>query len=126
MKEKFYRCPICGNFFGVIHDSGAVPICCGKPMEVVEANSTEASHEKHIPVVELQGDKLHVKVGSVPHPMLLEHYIQWIFVVTNKGRHRMVLEPNKPAETVVALVPGEKVLRVYAYCNLHGLWVKEL
>lgn len=124
--EKFYRCPICGNFLGVINDAGVVPVCCGKPMLFVEANSTDAAQEKHVPVVELHGEKLLVKIGSVPHPMALEHYIQWVFVVTNLGRHRMVLEPGKPPEAHIALLPGEKPTRVYEYCNLHGLWVKDL
>ncbi|MDR0934868.1 MAG: desulfoferrodoxin [Erysipelotrichaceae bacterium] len=124
--EKFYRCPICGNFFGVINDAGPIPVCCGEPMKVVEANSTDAATEKHVPDVELNGNVLHVKVGSIPHPMLPEHYIQWVFVITNLGRHRMILAPGEAPEANVLLLPEEKPLRVYEYCNLHGLWVKEL
>lgn len=125
-REKFYQCPICGNFLGVIHDAGPIPVCCGQPMKSVEANTTDASLEKHVPVVEVNGNKLKVKIGSVPHPMLAEHYIQWVFVITDLGRHRMVLEPGRLPEIEVMLLPREKPLRVYEYCNLHGLWVKEL
>lgn len=125
-KEKFYRCPICGNFFGVIHDAGPIPVCCNQPMLVVEAEMTDGAYEKHIPEVELHGNRLKVKVGAVPHPMVPEHFIQWVFVITNLGRHRMVLEPGKAPEVEVLLLPEEKPLRVYEYCNLHGLWLKNL
>ncbi|MFA5502766.1 MAG: desulfoferrodoxin [Erysipelotrichia bacterium] len=125
-REKFYHCPICGNFFGVIHDAGPIPVCCNQPMISVEANSEEASLEKHIPEVEVHENKVIVKIGAVPHPMIPAHYIQWVFVVTNLGRHRVPLQPDQAPEAEIALLPNEKPLRVYEYCNIHGLWIKEL
>ncbi len=126
MKDKFYYCPICKNFFGVIHDSNVTPICCGKPMQVIEANSTEAAVEKHIPVVEIKDGVCHVVVGSVLHPMVEEHWIDWVMVATTLGRHRLVLRPGQEPKVDLKLAEKEEVLRVYAHCNLHGLWVKEL
>ena len=126
MEDKFYRCPICGNVFGVIHDAGVTPVCCGKPMETIKANSTEAATEKHIPVVTIENGICTVKVGEVAHPMLDEHYIDWIMVHTNKGRHRFVLKPHEAPEVKLHLGENEEVLRVFANCNLHGLWVKEV
>lgn len=126
MEDKFYRCPICGNVFGVIHDGGVRPICCGKPMEEIKANSVDAAKEKHVPHVELSEDTCLVKVGEVAHPMTEEHYIDWVMIHTSLGRHRFVLKPNENPEVTLNLSMGEKVLKVYAHCNLHGLWVKEL
>lgn len=126
MKDKFYYCPICKNFFGVIHDAGVTPICCGKPMQEIHANSQDAAVEKHIPVVKVEGNICYVEVGSVLHPMSEEHWIDWVMVATNLGRHRVVLNPGQEPKVELPLAKDETVLRVYAHCNLHGLWVKEL
>ena len=126
MKEKFYHCPVCGNKFMVLVDSGVKPVCCNQEMKEINANSVEASNEKHIPEVMVKDDVCHVEVGAVAHPMLKEHHIEWILVVTNKGSHRILLDETVPAIADIPLKKGEKVLRVYEYCNLHGLWVKEL
>lgn len=126
MKEKFYHCPICGNKFAVMVDSGVTPVCCGQEMELIKANSVDASNEKHVPVVLVKDGVCHVEVGSVAHPMTKEHHIEWILVVTDKGRHRILLEDTLPAVADIPLHKDEKVLRVYEFCNLHGLWVVEL
>ena len=126
MKEKFYKCPICGNTFAVMHDSGVKPICCGKEMVEITANTSDGASEKHVPVVKIDGNKVKVEVGEVMHPMLAEHHIEWVLVVTNKGRHRIMLDVAKPAVVELTLNDDEKVLRVYEYCNLHGLWLKEV
>lgn len=126
MKEKFYHCSICGNTFAVMHDSGVKPMCCGKVMDEIVANTTDAATEKHVPVVKVENGVCHVEVGEVAHPMTLEHHIAWVLVVTNKGRHRIILDNTKPAVCDIPLASDETVLRVYEYCNLHGLWVKEL
>lgn len=123
---KFYRCKHCGNLVGMIHASGVPIICCGEPMELIQANSVEASLEKHIPAVEVEGDRVNVKVGSLPHPMLSEHHIAWVYLQTEKGGQRKCLEVGAAPETCFALSCGDKPVAVYAYCNLHGLWVKQL
>ena len=126
MQEKFYRCPICGNTFGVIKDSGVRPVCCGKEMELYEPNTADAAHEKHLPVVTIVHNICHVEVSTVAHPMIAAHHIDWILVVTNRGRHKISLKVDEPAVVDVPLGEDEEVYRVYANCNLHGLWLTEV
>ena len=78
--------------------------------------------EKHVPVAEEKGNMVHVAVGAVAHPMLPEHYIEWIALETNQGSQIKKLQPGQAPEAVFALAEGEKMVAVYAYCNLHGLW----
>ena len=123
--QKFFRCRHCGNLVGMIHDSGMRIVCCGEEMQELVANSTDAATEKHVPVVTVDGDTVHVTVGSVEHPMTEAHYIQWIYLKTENGGQRKCLTPNdKPAASFK--VVDDKPVAVYEYCNLHGLWVKEL
>ena len=126
MKRKFLLCRRCGNLIEMINDSGVTPICCGIDMEVLTANSIEAATEKHIPVVEVEGNKVKVTVGEVLHPMEEAHYIEWIYLETNKGIKRVNLKPGESPIASFALLEEEEVLNAYAYCNLHGLWIKEL
>lgn len=121
MSKKFYVCKHCGNLVGMIHASGAEIICCGDPMTELVPNTTEAATEKYIPVVKVEGNIISVEVGSVPHPMTPEHYIQWIYVETKNGGQRKHLEPTDAPSAKFSLIDDEAVA-VYAYCNLHGLW----
>jgi len=106
----------------MIVDSGVTMICCGQEMEEVEADTQEnVSLEKHIPVVELKGRTVEVKVGAVAHPMLPEHFIQWIHLETNLGIKRTKLEPGQTPAATFCLVEGEVAKAVYEFCNLHGL-----
>ena len=120
-ESKFYRCERCGNIAGKIKDSGVPMVCCGEKMKRLEPGVVEASHEKHIPVVSVEGDKVKVVVGSVEHPMVSEHSIEWIYLETDKGGQRKNLAPGEAPVALFALA-GEKPVAVYAYCNLHGLW----
>lgn len=122
MEIKFYRCNICGNIVGMVFDSGAVPACCGQDMEELIPNTVEASKEKHIPVVKVIGNKAEVNVGSVDHPMLPEHRIDWIYIRTNLGGQRKDLAVGGKPHATFALLEGEKVLEAYEYCSIHGLW----
>ena len=125
MTSRFLRCKHCGNLVGIIHDSGVPIICCGEPMEELVPNTVEASGEKHIPVATLENGVLTVTVGSVEHPMVAEHYIPWIYVKTNHGGHRIQLTPGDAPKAVFHL--GTEVPEaIYAYCNLHGLWMAQL
>lgn len=119
---KFLRCPICGKIIAVVNDTPVPTICCGKPMEELVPNTQDGAVEKHVPVFEAKDNIVHVKVGSVEHPMMDNHYIQWIAVQTNLGNQRKVLKPGEKPEASFALLPGEKVLAVLEYCNLHGLY----
>ncbi len=126
MKRKFLLCRRCGNLIEMINDSGVTPICCGEDMNVLTANTTEAATEKHIPVVNISDNIVKVTVGEVLHPMEEAHYIEWIYLETTEGIKRKKLQPNDNPIAEFALLDGEKVINAYAYCNLHGLWLKEL
>jgi superoxide reductase len=125
MKVQFFRCKVCGNIVELINDGGGELVCCGEPMVALKANTTDAATEKHVPVVEKDGDTLLVKVGSVAHPMTAEHYIQWVAVVTESGIFRKALNPGDKPEVAFCSCM-DTVVSVYEYCNLHGLWKKDL
>lgn len=122
MNGKYYRCNHCGNIIEKIFDSGVPVICCGEPMSELKAGVTDGAYEKHVPVYTIDGSKVHVTVGATKHPMMKEHYIEWITLVTNQGVDRKALAPDSEPEAEFFLCDGEKVEEVYAYCNLHGLW----
>ena len=124
-KNKFYICEHCGNIIGMINDSGVNVVCCGQKMSALVPGTVEASHEKHIPVVEVDGKNVKVTVGSVTHPMAEEHSILWVYLQTDKGGQRKCLEVGK-APVVTFALNDEKPVAVYAYCNLHGLWKSEI
>ena len=122
MEMKFYRCKKCGQMIAIVKKKGCPVMCCGEPMEEITAGTTEASVEKHIPVYEVNGNIVTVTVGSVAHPMLEEHYIEWIAVQTKQGNQRKALKPGDEPKACFALCEGDEVEAVYAYCNLHSLW----
>ena len=124
-ENKFYICEHCGNIVGMIHNSGVPMMCCGQKMTKLEAGVVEASVEKHIPVVTVEGNTVRVNVGSVTHPMSEEHHIAWIYLQTNRGGQRKCLDVTGAPEVTFALA-DETPVAVYAYCNLHGLWMAEL
>ena len=122
---KFYLCSHCGNIVEMVHDVGVKPFCCGQEMKELIPNTVDASGEKHIPVVKVCEGIVEVNVGSVDHPMVDVHWIEWIQLVTDKGSYRKWLNPSE-APNVKFLLGEEKPVAVYAYCNLHGLWKTEL
>ncbi len=119
--NQIYKCNVCGNMVEVVHSGAGELICCGQPMEQQNENSTDASREKHVPVVKIKGDEIRVKIGSEPHPMLVEHYIEWIEILTENGRvFRKYLSPGDAPEAVFCI--KEKVAKTREWCNVHGLW----
>ena len=122
MKKKFLRCPICGNLVEVINDSNVPIICCGKPMEELVANSTDAATEKHVPVVEVNNELVTITIGSTLHPMNEDHYIMWIHVFTNLREYHFNLKPGDNPQVKFNKDINEEIIEVNAYCNLHGLW----
>ena len=125
MKEntRFYICPICGNVIGLIDGDMKHVTCCGKPMQLLEANTVDAATEKHVPVYERVEDELVVKVGEVEHPMEKDHFIQWIAQVTDNQTTRIRLYPEQDTTVRFKYIPGATL---YAYCNKHGLWSKKV
>jgi superoxide reductase len=109
----------------MIHEGGGHLVCCGQKMTKLEAGVVEASREKHIPVVSVEGNTVKVVVGSVAHPMTEEHSITWVYLQTDKGGQRKCLAAGDAPEVIFALY-DEKPVAAYAYCNLHGLWKAEI
>ena len=122
MEVKFFYCKHCGKIIVVVKDSGVPTVCCGEDMIEMVPGTTDAAVEKHVPVVNTSGDKVTVSVGSVTHPMLPEHYIEWIVLVTDKGIQKKLLKPGDEPKAEFALLEGEKVVSAFEFCNLHRLW----
>lgn len=116
---QIYRCDICGNIVEVLHSGGGQLVCCGQPMRLLEEQEEEKGREKHLPVIERIGETAKVKVGSVPHPMEENHYIEWIAVTTYDGVLRKFLKPGEKPE---AEFKAEEVIQAKEYCTIHGLW----
>jgi superoxide reductase len=115
----FYRCEICGNMVALIKVGGGELTCCGQPMTELTANTTDAAKEKHVPAIMKENGRLNVQVGSVPHPMLPEHHIEWIALVAGE---KLQIEFLKPGMEPKADFEDAKSGTVFEYCNLHGLW----
>ena len=124
--KRFFVCKHCGNLVAVVNDSKVPMVCCGEKMEELIPGTIEASHEKHIPVVEVNGDSLYIKVGEVEHPMIETHWITHIFVVMGNKVLKVSLNPNEKPEATVLLNGYKGKVEVYEYCNLHGLYKTEL
>lgn len=100
-------------------------MCCGQKMTELVPNTTDAATEKHVPVIEVSGNEVTVKVGSVEHPMLPEHHIAFIILETTEGTQKKFLSVDGKPEAKFVLAEGEKVVAAYEYCNLHGFWKAE-
>lgn len=122
MEQKFYVCKHCGKIIAVVKESGVPVMCCGQKMTEIVPGSVDASAEKHVPVWTVEGNTVNVKVGEVAHPMLPEHYIEWVSLQSKCGNQRKQLRPGDAPEVSFALTDGDEVEAVYAYCNLHSLW----
>lgn len=140
-KVKFFECETCGNIVTILYEGGGQLVCCGKPMKELKPNTTDGAMEKHVPFVTVirdemscdgpakdgaSGDALKVVVGEVPHPMLEEHYIRFVALETTCGLRVKWLNPGDKPEVCFRLALNDKPVRVYEFCSLHGLWVKEL
>lgn len=122
---KYYLCEVCGNLVELIEEGGGELVCCGQPMKELVCKEADEGMEKHLPVVEVNGSEVKVKVGSTPHPMTPEHYIKWIVISYNGKCQRASLTPQLMPETVFTVNEGITDLKVYTYCNIHGLWLKK-
>ena len=122
MEMKFYRCAHCGQIVAIVKGTGAPIVCCGEPMKEIIPGSTDGAVEKHVPVFEVNDGVVNVTVGSVEHPMLPEHYIEWIAIQTKNGNQRKALKPGDAPKATFYIAKDDEVLAVYEYCNLHGLF----
>ena len=124
MEQKFYICKHCGNIITKVKDSGVPVVCCGERMKEIVPGSVDAAAEKHVPVIAAEGGRVTVCVGEVAHPMLENHYIEWMSLQTDKGNQRKALKPGDEPRAVFFIGEDETVEAAYAYCNLHSLWKK--
>ena len=121
---EVYKCEICGNIVEVTHSGAGALICCGKNMERMTENTTDAATEKHVPVIEMADGTVTVKVGDVAHPMVAAHYIEWIEILVDEKVYRQYLQAEDPAEATFNITATAVTAR--AYCNLHGLWTAKI
>ena len=127
MKDvRFFRCEHCGNIVGLIEDAGPPLVCCGDEMKELIANTSDGAGEKHVPVVTVNGNIVKVEVGAVLHPMVPEHHIDWIYLLTEEGGQRKHLDPTGAPSAEFALIDGDKAKAAFEYCNLHGLWKADI
>lgn len=117
------KCKSCGAIVKVIEDCNCDAcgiICCNEPMEILEPNSVDAAVEKHVPTYEKVEDEILVKVN---HVMEKEHFIEWVSMVADNKEYTVKLLPEQNAEAKFPYISGATI---YAYCNKHGLWKKEV
>lgn len=122
MEQKFYTCEHCGNIVTVMSGKDAPLMCCGEKLKEITPGTTDGATEKHIPVYTVEGNTVTVTVGSAEHPMMPEHYIEWVSLQTKQGSQQKALRPGDKPTVRFALCDGDEVEAVYAYCNLHSLW----
>lgn len=123
----FRKCDTCGQVIGIIKNKDNQIVCCGKVMsEIVPQETEDFLGEKHIPIFFIKHKKLFIQVGSNEHPTSLDHHIEWVAVKTNVRHQRIPLFPGERARIMIPLVCGEEVLEIYAYCNIHGLWKRNV
>ncbi len=129
---KYYLCSVCGNLVEMVDDHGNTPSCCGRAMAELKIGSTDGNPKTHIPHVmfcakmENGVQKINIQVGEEAHPMRDFHHIQWISIETCCGVHRAILKAEDEPKATFYLRPEEKIRCIYAYCNLHGLWMKPM
>jgi len=124
--QKFFVCKHCGNIIGMILSSGAPVSCCGDVMQELVANTSDGATEKHLPVVEINGNEVTVTIGSIMHPMTEEHHIAWVYLQTTTGGQRKSLEIGAEPKVKFALAADDELVAAFEYCNLHGLWKTEI
>ena len=124
-KQKFFICNHCGNMVGLIQDRGVPMMCCGEEMAELVPNTAEASTEKHLPAVSVTGNSVSVQIGSVPHPMEEAHRITFVYAESERGGQRKCLKVGE-APSVTFIFTDDKPQAIYAYCNLHGLWMTKI
>jgi superoxide reductase len=117
---EVYKCELCGNIVEVLHSGAAPLVCCNQNMTLMTENTVDAAKEKHVPVIQIGAGSITVKIGSVAHPMLDEHYIEWIELLADGKAYRQFLKPGEAPEATFPITATQVTAR--EYCNLHGHW----
>ena len=122
MRKRFevYKCDVCGNIVQVLHGGVGSMICCSKPMKLLDELTEEQGKEKHVPVIEKIDGGVKVKVGSIPHPMEENHYIEWIEVIAGDKIWRKHLNPDDKPEAEFKI--QSETLKAREFCTVHGQW----
>jgi len=120
--NEIYRCNVCGNMTEVINESVGQLVCCNENMELLEERQLDVGPEKHIPIIEKDGDKVVVKVGEVPHPMEEEHHICFVELFVGDKIYRKFLNAGDEPKAVFEVCADISDLRAREYCSVHGLW----
>jgi superoxide reductase len=121
--NEIYKCNVCGNIVEVVHAGNGTLVCCGQPMEFLKEKTKDVGLEKHVPIIKITAKDVLVKIGSVPHPMENEHYIEFIELVANGKIYRKYLKPGDKPEAKFEVIA--KKVSAREYCNVHGLWKSE-
>lgn len=123
-RSDVFKCNLCGNIVEMYNVGNGTLVCCNEDMVLLDEKTADMTTEKHVPVIEKIDGGYKVTVGSTPHPMTDEHYIQWIELLTGTGEVLTVfLEPNDEPKAV--FMTDAKKVTVREYCNIHGLWKNE-
>lgn len=123
---KFYLCETCKNVITKVYDSKVHVVCCGKPLKELVPGAVDGALEKHVPAVTVDGKVIKVQIGEVIHPMVAEHYIQFIALETKNGFQIKQLKAGEESKAEFILAENDEAVAVYEYCNLHGLWVNKI
>ena len=120
--NEVYRCEVCGNIVEVVNASTGLLVCCNQPMKLEEKHEQDKGLEKHVPIIQKEGNYIIVKIGDVEHPMEEDHYIEWIELIVDEAVYRTYLtHMDKPKASFT--VPERHIeISARAYCNIHGLW----
>jgi superoxide reductase len=119
--KQIYKCEVCGNIVEVLHEGVGELVCCGQPMKLMEEQTKDASTEKHVPYIEKTSDGILVKVGqNQDHPMMDEHYIEWIELIADGESYRKYLKSGDKPQALFCITADSVSAR--EYCNIHGLW----
>jgi len=131
--KQVYKCSVCGNIIEVLHAGVGELVCCGQPMNLLNEKTIDVGNEKHVPVIEKTANGFKVKIGSIPHPMEQEHYIEWVELIADSVVYRKHLKPGDAPEAEFCIKAQEitareteqseeRVPKAREYCNIHGLW----
>jgi len=120
-KQAVYYCEGCKNVVESLWNGDHDLQCCGKPMVELKPNTVDAAQEKHVPVIERDGNKVTVKVGEAPHPMGADHYILFVEVLAGDKVYRHDFKEGDTVAEATFLIE-EQNLKARAFCNLHGFW----
>jgi len=124
--NDIYKCEICGNIIESVHSGSDTLTCCGQLMTKMEPKTGPEGQEKHLPVIEKNGNKITVMVGSVPHPMVEEHFIEWIEIIIGDKVQRVFLKPGDEPTVEFEIMGINETIVARAYCNIHGLWTTKI